>query len=266
MAIVEDDLRQVFIPKHRYKSLRDEDKACIKLQRPIVVFIFILVILSIVISIAISLKTVFPTDLQTPPFCKNRTETTNTTPSIAEDHADGDFNLTDQEIIDYYWIVMFVPSAILFLLTAVYLVAGITVAYTAPMRHGCLKVVENNHCAPYRGGVRCLFILNFIFAVAFGILAIFLGSTLLPLGRSGCSIPLFWCYETASWGLAALYGMTASLLRRKTAMALDDGDLGGQMIGVEMLEANPVEYTPEIERRMNEGFRLWIGTSYLSDE
>ncbi|KVH99879.1 hypothetical protein Ccrd_021883 [Cynara cardunculus var. scolymus] len=143
---------------------------------------------------------------------------------------------------------------------------GITVAYTAPTRHGCLKVVENNYCAPNRGGVRCLFILNFMFAIAFGLLAIFLGSTLLTLGRSGCSIPLFWCYEIASWGLVTLYGVTASLLRRKTVMVLDDGDLGGQMIGVEMLEANPVEFTPEMERRVNEGFRSWMGTSYLSDD
>ena len=29
--------------------------------------------------------------------------------------------------------------------------AGITVAYSAPTRHGCLKVVENNYCASRRG-------------------------------------------------------------------------------------------------------------------
>lgn len=29
--------------------------------------------------------------------------------------------------------------------------AGITVAYSAPTRHGCLKVVENNYCASKRG-------------------------------------------------------------------------------------------------------------------
>lgn len=28
---------------------------------------------------------------------------------------------------------------------------GITVAYSAPTRHGCLKVVENNYCASKRG-------------------------------------------------------------------------------------------------------------------
>lgn len=33
--------------------------------------------------------------------------------------------------------------------------AGITVAYSAPTRHGCLKVVENNYCASRRGMVPC---------------------------------------------------------------------------------------------------------------
>lgn len=40
------------------------------------------------------------------------------------------------------------------------------------------------------GGVRCLLILNAVFAVVFGLLALFLGSTLLTLGSS-CSMPLF---------------------------------------------------------------------------
>jgi len=29
--------------------------------------------------------------------------------------------------------------------------AGMAVAYSAPTRHGCLKVVENNFCASRRG-------------------------------------------------------------------------------------------------------------------
>lgn len=50
-------------------------------------------------------------------------------------------------------------------------------------------------------------------------------------------------------------------------MVLDNGDLGGQIIGVEMLEANNhVEFAPEMERRVSERFRSWMGTSYLSDD
>lgn len=33
---------------------------------------------------------------------------------------------------------------------------GITVAYSAPTRHGCLKVVDNNYCASRRGMIPLL--------------------------------------------------------------------------------------------------------------
>lgn len=33
-----------------------------------------------------------------------------------------------------------------------------------------------------------------------------------------------------------------------------------------MLEANPVEVTPDVERRVNEGFKAWMGTSFLSSD
>ncbi|XP_022853378.1 uncharacterized protein LOC111374860 isoform X1 [Olea europaea var. sylvestris] len=115
------------------------------------------------------------------------------------------------------------------------------------------------------GGVRCLSILNATFAIIFGLLALILGSTLLTLGSS-CSLPLFWCYEIASWGLVVLYGGTAFLLRRKTAVFPDENDFAGRNIGLEMLEINPVEVTPQVERRVNEGFKSWMGPSFLSSD
>ncbi|MFQ6671432.1 hypothetical protein Gotur_035982 [Gossypium turneri] len=142
---------------------------------------------------------------------------------------------------------------------------GIVVAYSAPTRHGCLKVVENNYCASKRGGVRCLSILNAVFALIFGLLALFLGSSLLTLGSS-CSLPLFWCYEIASWGLVILYGGTAIFLRRRAAIILDEGEFGSRTLGLEMLEANPLEVTPDVERRVNEGFKAWMGSSLLSSD
>ncbi|XWS26317.1 hypothetical protein CRYUN_Cryun26dG0021700 [Craigia yunnanensis] len=142
---------------------------------------------------------------------------------------------------------------------------GITVAYSAPTRHGCLKVVENNYCASKRGGFRCLSILNVVFAIIFGLLALFLGSSLLTLGSS-CSLPLFWCYEIASWGLVILYAGTAIFLRRRAAVILDEGEFGGRNLGLEMLEANPLEVTPDVERRVNEGFKAWMGSSLLSSD
>lgn len=79
-------------------------------------------------------------------------------------------------------------------------------------------------------------------------------------------MPLFWCYEIASWGLVSLHGATAVFLRRKAALVLDESNFAGQNIGLEMLEANPLEVTPDVQRRVSEGFKSWMGSSYLSSD
>nr|GLL16903.1 uncharacterized protein LOC109190987 isoform X1 [Ipomoea trifida] len=281
MAIIGDALRQAFMPKNEYESLREEDKAWLRLRKPFVVFSVALISIAVLVSTLISFSIVFPEDPARRPFCGDlriqplsinitASATTTTISGGAGRGGDSDgtfgaFFLTNQETVDYYWMVVFIPSFVVFAISAVYLIAGIIVAYTAPSRHGCLKVVENNYCASRRGGVRCLSILNVVFAIIFGLLALFLGSTLLTLGSS-CSVPLFWCYEIASWGLVILYGGTAFFLRRKAAVILDESDFTGHNLGVEMLEANPVEVTPEMERRINEGFKAWMGPSFLSSD
>lgn len=78
-------------------------------------------------------------------------------------------------------------------------------------------------------------------------------------------MPLFWCYELGSWGLVILYGGTAFFLRRRAAVILDEGEFGGRNFGLEMLE-NPAEVTPDVERRVNEGFKTWMGSSLLSSD
>lgn len=255
------------MPKREYESLREEDKAWGKLQRPVTVASAAVISLAIFVSTVISLRIVFPSSDGRRAFCVDR----RLQPQIGmkggsdSDLFPGAFYLTDQEIADYYWMVVFVPSLIIFALSVVYLVAGMTVAYSAPYRHGCLKVVENNYCASRRGGIRCLSILNLIFAIIFGLLALFLGSSLLTT-MSNCSKPLFWCYEIASWGLVVLYSGTAFFLRRKAASILDEGNFSGRNLGLEMLEANPLEVTPEVERRVNEGFKAWMGPSLLSSD
>lgn len=270
MAFLGDALRQAFMPKHEYESLREEDKAWTKLQRPILIGSIVIICVAIFVGMIISLKIVFPGDDLKRPFCDDRRlQPLPLNPKGGgvgdPDLFPGAFYLTDQETVDYYWMVVFIPSMIIFLASAVYLVAGIVVAYSAPTRHGCLKVVENNYCASKRGGVRCLSILNAVFALIFGLLALFLGSSLLTLGSS-CSLPLFWCYEIASWGLVILYGGTAIFLRRRAAIILDEGEFGSRTLGLEMLEANPLEVTPDVERRVNEGFKAWMGSSLLSSD
>ncbi|KAF4403119.1 hypothetical protein G4B88_027890, partial [Cannabis sativa] len=263
MAIIGDALRQAFMPKPEYESLKEEDRVWGKLQRPLLVAFVALVCVVVMVCVVITLKMVFPSDPARRPFCGDR----GIQPlPINVKGGDSDpyphaFYLTDQETVDYFWMVCFVPTMITFLLTVVYLISGIAVAYSSPMRHVCLKVVENSYCASKRGGVRCLSILNAIFAIVFGLLALFLGSSLLTLGNN-CSKPLFWCYEFASWGLVILYGGTAFFLRRKAA---DNGD-SSQNHGLEMFVANPFEVTPGVERRVSEGFKAWMGSSYLSSD
>lgn len=267
MSIISDALRQAFMPKREYESLREEEKAWAKLQRPVTISFVAIIWLAIIISTVISLKIVFPASDGKRPFCVRKIQSMEIGMKgrSYSDLIPGAFYLTDQEIADYYWMVVFIPSLIVFVLSGVYLIAGITVAYSAPTRHGCLKVVDNNYCASRRGGVRCLSILNLIFAIIFGLLALFLGSSLLTF-MSNCSTPLFWCYEVASWGLAVLYGGTAFFLRRKAALILDEGNFSGRNLGLEMLETTPLEVTPEVERRVNEGFKAWMGSSLLSSD
>ncbi|KAF9662217.1 hypothetical protein SADUNF_Sadunf18G0030300 [Salix dunnii] len=266
MALISDALRQAFMPKREYECLREEDKAWTKLQRPLLVSTVGITCLVIFVSTTVSFKIVFPGDNGKRPFCSgNRLQPLPIKNGRGSDLFPGAFYLTDQETVDYYWMVVFVPSVIVFLASLAYLVAGMSVAYSAPARHGCLKLVENNYCASKRGGVRCLSILNGVFAIIFGLLALFLGSSLLTLGSS-CSLPLFWCYEIATWGLVILYAGTAIFLRRTAALILDESDFGSRNLGLEMLETNTLVVTPDVERRVNEGFKAWMGSSLLSSD
>ncbi|EPS64633.1 hypothetical protein M569_10146, partial [Genlisea aurea] len=271
MAITDDALRQAFMPKQEYGSLREEDKALRKLHMHLLFAALALVSVAVLVPAAISLKIVFPDDSLRRPFCRDlgiQPLALNFTSSQMSggresDLLPGAFVLTDQETVDYYWMVAFLPSAFLFAVSVVYLIVGITVAFTAPTPHACLKLVESNYCASRRGGVGCLSVVNFIFAAIFGILALCLGSTLLSLGSS-CSLPLFWCYEISSWGLVILHGGVAFALRRKAAVILDHAR---RNIGIEMLESNDrTVVTPEMRRRIDEGFKSWMGPSFLSSD
>ncbi|CAN6915717.1 unnamed protein product [Brassica oleracea] len=178
------------------------------------------------------------------------------------------FYLTDQETVDFYWMVVFLPSMMIFLVSSVYLVAGelLYLFGSSPLLKITIVLQEeaidllDPVSGKFTGGVRCLSILNVVFAIIYGLLAIFLGSSLLALGSS-CSVPLFWCYEVSSWGLVVLYAGTASFLRRRAALSNDEGEFGNRNHqGLEMLEANPLEFTPDVERRVNQGFKAWMET------
>lgn len=66
--------------------------------------------------------------------------------------------------------------------------------------------------------------------------------------------------------MVILHAGAGFFLRRKAALVLDGGDSGGRNTGLEMLEANYTEVTPDVERRVTEGFKAWMGPSFLSSD
>jgi hypothetical protein len=128
MAIIGDALRQAFMPKHEYECLRDEDKAWGKLQRPLIVSLMALISLTVIICTVISLNIVFPASNGKRPFCSDERLQpliiNNVKGRGDSDHFPGAYYLTDQETVDYYWMVVFLPSIIIFFVSLVYLVAG----------------------------------------------------------------------------------------------------------------------------------------------
>lgn len=144
MAIIGDALRQAFMPKHEYECLREEDKAFNRLQRPFLICTLTLISLAIIVCTVISLKIVFPVDPARRSFCGdyriqplsiNFTNIaasgsgeggtgTGTGTAGDSDSYPGAFYLTNQETVDYYWMVVFIPSTFIFAVSAVYLIAG----------------------------------------------------------------------------------------------------------------------------------------------
>ena len=126
MAIIGDALRQAFMPKQEYESLREEDRAWIKLQRPVLTSIVAFLCFVIFTCTVVSLRIVFPSNVLRRPFCSDVKVQPLPVYGKARDSDlfPGAFYLTDQETVDFYWMVVFVPSTMVFLVSSVYLVAG----------------------------------------------------------------------------------------------------------------------------------------------
>eukprot|EP00250_Pteridium_aquilinum_P014482 c22018_g1_i1 orf=169-1056(+) len=253
--------RQAFMTREEYREVREDERAWRQLQRPLSLVAAAALLVLVSVGALLALCIIFPSG-GTSPFCSKHP----IPPSGITDDSMHSYYFTEYEATQYFWFVVFIPTFLVFFVSAIYLIAGMAVAYSAPERHGCVKVVENNCCASKKGGVRCLATLNVSFAIVFGLMALFLGSTILTL-ETDCSVTLFWCYEMICWGLVFLYGGTFFFLRRKAAVIMDEGEFyGSRTIGMELLEASPDPSSPEMERRLNAGFRSWMGSSILSSD
>lgn len=125
MAIIGDALRQAFMPKHEYENLRYEERVWVKLQRPILSFFLGLIVTAIVVAVYICLSIVFPAHVERRPFCGGlRVQSLPVGATGELERFRGVFVLTDQETVDYFWMVVFLPSCLLFSVSVVYLVAG----------------------------------------------------------------------------------------------------------------------------------------------
>jgi translation initiation factor 3 subunit L len=153
MSIISDALRQAFMPKHEYESLREEEKVWGKLQRPVTVTFVAGIWLAIIISTVISLKIVFPGSDGKRPLCVDRSVQSVQLGMKGESDSDlfpSAFYLTDQEIADYYWMVVFIPSFIIFALSSLYLIAGKKINFIVDFdEFFCLIIIANRKNANF---------------------------------------------------------------------------------------------------------------------
>ncbi|KAL2609755.1 hypothetical protein R1flu_028328 [Riccia fluitans] len=262
---VDDALRSSFIAKEDYGEQRTWRRAA----RPCLMMLVTVIWTCVVIASAIMIDIVFAVTDQEWPFCqKKRLDSLDIVPDpVLDGDSRASYLITEEGAAQYFWIVVFLPTSVVFAVAVIYLFAGISVAYSAPERHSCLQVVENNCCASRRGGVQCLVIINLSFMVVFMLLAVILGSSILTL-QTECSLALFWCYEVVCWGTAILLAGAAFFLRRKAAVIMDAGEwYGSHLRGVELLEASLADEIDSFtEKRVAEGFKNWSGVVDSDDE
>ncbi|RRT33260.1 hypothetical protein B296_00057014, partial [Ensete ventricosum] len=116
------------MPKREYERLREEERAWGRLQRPLVTSAAAAVGFAVLVAVIVNLSIVFPREASQRPFCRDwkvlQALQLNVSQESELHRYRGAFYLTDQEAVDYYWMVVFVPSAVVFVISVAYLVAG----------------------------------------------------------------------------------------------------------------------------------------------
>jgi hypothetical protein len=130
MALISNALRQAFVPKQRHETFTEENRTWSRLKKPLILSISLVLFLSVVIPAVISLHMVFPSEPSKRPFCRagrslEEALPMNFTwqPELYRNQG-GSLYITEEEAADFYWLVVFFPSAIVFLASALFLVAG----------------------------------------------------------------------------------------------------------------------------------------------
>ncbi|MCO5608967.1 hypothetical protein L7F22_063185 [Adiantum nelumboides] len=143
MAIL---LRQTLMSREEYMEVREEDRVLKQLQRPLCLLAAASLFTVVATSAAVALYIVFPSGGGSP-FCSKHPIPAS---GITDDSMHS-YYFTEYEATQYFWLVAFIPTFLVFFISAIYLFAGMAVAYSAPHRHRCVKVVENNCCTSRKG-------------------------------------------------------------------------------------------------------------------
>lgn len=118
--------------KEDYDGLREETKVWRKLQRPLCMIGVAVVWAAVVVALAIMLDIVFAVSAADYPFCQKR-RLEHTALGVGgdggRDGRDGQdgtpsYAYTEEQAVQYFWLVVFLPSSIIFAIAVIYLFAG----------------------------------------------------------------------------------------------------------------------------------------------
>lgn len=112
-----DALRQAFMSREDYAGLREEERVWAKLQKPLCMAGVTAVWTVVVISMFVMVDVVFSVSGgQSYPFCQKRL--------IVVDDLPSSLKYTEEEAVDAFWLVAFLPSSFIFVFSIIYLFAG----------------------------------------------------------------------------------------------------------------------------------------------
>lgn len=116
-----DALRQAFMSKEDYAELREEERAWSKLQKPLCMIAITVVWTVVVVSMMVMVDVVFAVSGQSYPFCQKRRLPAD---GMARSEELPKFVYTEEEAVDAFWLVVFLPSSFVFVFATIYFLAG----------------------------------------------------------------------------------------------------------------------------------------------
>ena len=118
---VADALRQAFMSPEDYEGLRFEERVWARLQKPLCMVSVTAVWTAVVVSMMIMVDVVFAVSGDDFPFCQKRRLPAYGVAGRADLPP---YVYTEEEAVDAFWLVVFLPSSVVFVFSTIYLFAG----------------------------------------------------------------------------------------------------------------------------------------------